>query len=126
MALDDGLVSVKQWWTPASRDPCPVPVDRLVAYVLDREGGNWLGTSILRNCYKNWLLKDRLLRVQAQTIERNGMGIPLYTAAETETDLTAGLGMATLWRAGEAAGSAVPFGATLKLVGVEGVLPDAL
>ena len=41
-------------------------------------------------------------------------------------ELTAtGSGMATSWRAGEAAGSAIPFSATLKLRGVEGTLPDA-
>lgn len=126
VAADGGLVAIKQYWTAIDREPQPIPVNHLVAYIHAKEGGNWLGTSILRNCYKNWLLKDRLLRVQAQTIERNGMGIPLYTAAETETDLTKGLGMATSWRAGEAAGSAVPFGASLKLVGVEGTLPDAM
>lgn len=126
VASDGGLISIQQYWTRLDREPKPIPVDHLVAYIHAKEGANWLGTSILRNCYKNWLLKDRLLRVQAQTIERNGMGIPLYTAAETETDLTKGLGMATSWRAGEAAGSAVPFGATLKLVGVEGTLPDAM
>jgi hypothetical protein len=125
VAPDGGLVAIKQWWTTADRRPEPIPVNRLVAYIHAREGGNWLGTSILRNCYKNWLLKDRLLRVQAQTIERNGMGIPLYTGNETETDLSAGLSMATKWRAGEAAGSAIPFGSSLKLVGVEGTLPDA-
>jgi hypothetical protein len=125
VAPDGGLISIKQWWTKTDTAPQPIPVDRLVAYVHDREGGNWLGQSILRPAYKNWLIKDRLLRVQAQTIERNGMGIPLYRAAETETDLSAGLGMATSWRAGEAAGSAVPFGADLVLRGVEGTLPDA-
>jgi hypothetical protein len=125
VAPDGGLISIQQYWTATNREPEPIPVNHLVAYIHAKEGGNWLGTSILRNCYKNWLLKDRLLRVQAQTIERNGMGIPLYTAAETETDLSKGLNMATSWRAGEAAGSAVPYGATLKLVGVEGTLPDA-
>jgi hypothetical protein len=120
-----GSISIKQWWTKTDTVPQAIPVNRLVAYVHDREGGNWLGQSILRPAYKNWLIKDRLLRVQAQTIERNGMGIPLYKAAETETDLSAGLGMATSWRAGEAAGSAVPFGADLVLRGVEGTLPDA-
>jgi len=126
VAADGGLVAIKQYWTQTDREPRPIPVNHLVAYIHAKEGGNWLGTSILRNCYKNWLLKDRLLRVQAQTIERNGMGIPLYKAAETETDLSKGLGMATAWRAGEAAGSAVPFGADLVLRGVEGTLPDAM
>jgi len=126
VATDGGLVYIKQYWTQLNTEPKPITVDRLVAYVYDREGGNWLGTSVLRRCYKNWLIKDRLLRVQAQTIERNGMGVPLYTAAETETELATGLGMAQAWRSGEAAGAAIPFGADLKLRGVEGELPDAL
>lgn len=127
VAPDGGLVSITQWWTQADTKPKPIPVDRLVAYIHEREGGNWLGSSVLRSAYKNWLLKDRLLRVQAQTIERNGMGIPLYKGQEGASgdDLAAGKAMATAWRAGEAAGSAVPFGADLVLRGVEGTLPDA-
>jgi hypothetical protein len=120
VARDGGLVSLEQWGTSK-----PIPVDRLVAYVLDREGGNWLGQSILRTCYKNWLLKDRLLRVQVQTIERNGMGVPLYEGAEGEKDLSKGLEMAKAWRSGDASGAAVPHGANLLLRGVEGDLPDA-
>ncbi|TDB78748.1 hypothetical protein E1091_19625, partial [Micromonospora fluostatini] len=77
-APDGGLVSVLQYSSRTGGRAQPIPVSRLVAYVLDREGGNWLGRSVLRSCYKNWLIKDRLLRVQAQTIERNGMGVPLY------------------------------------------------
>ena len=42
-------------------------VDRLVMYVNDREGGNWLGQSLLRPAYKFWLLKDRLLRVMRRS-----------------------------------------------------------
>jgi Protein of unknown function (DUF935) len=127
VAPDGGLVSITQWWTKTDARPQPIPVDRLVAYVHDREGGNWLGNSLLRPAYKHWLIKDRLLRVQAQTIERNGMGIPLYKAQEgaSSDDITKGAAMAQAWRAGEAAGSAVPFGADLVLRGVEGTLPDA-
>jgi uncharacterized protein DUF935 len=128
VAPDGGLISIKQYWTRLDREPEPIPVNHLVAYIHAKEGGNWLGTSILRNCYKNWLLKDRLLRVQAQTIERNGMGVPLYKDGpdgSTES-MAKGLAMATSWRAGEAAGSAVPHEADLVLRGVEGTLPDAM
>jgi hypothetical protein len=125
VAPDGGLVSIRQWPPPAGGSQKPIPVGRLVAYVHDREGGNWLGQSLLRPAYKHWLIKDRLLRVQAQTIERNGMGVPLYKAAEGEQDLSAGLNMAKAWRAGESAGSATPFGADMVLRGVEGTLPDA-
>lgn len=135
VAADGGLVSIEQQANTGSSDlfspsrgvggNVVIPVNRLVAYVHDREGGNWLGNSLIRAAYKHWLIKDRLLRVQAQTIERNGMGVPLYEGAENEDDLTAGRGLATAWRSGEAAGAAIPNGASLTLRGVDGTLPDA-
>jgi ATP-dependent protease ClpP protease subunit len=70
------------------RRAAPLPVNRLVAYVLEREGGNWLGQSLLRSAYKNWLLKDRALRTWSTSIDRNGIGIPDYEAAENETSST--------------------------------------
>ncbi|MEU4781036.1 hypothetical protein [Micromonospora sp. NPDC023633] len=126
VADDGGLVSITQFSSKIGERQRPIPVDRLVAYVLEREGSNWLGRSVLRGCYKNWLIKDRLLRVDAQTIERNGMGIPLYKGGKGETDLTKGATMAQQWRSGESAGAAVPEGADLVLRGVEGDLPQAL
>lgn len=123
---DGGLVSIRQYgMADPDRLGVEIPVDRLVAYVNDREGGNWVGTSLLRPAYKNWLIKDRLLRVQAQTIERNGMGLPVYTAAESEKSLDAGLKIAQQARSGDTAGAALPSGAKLDLKGVDGHLPDA-
>jgi phage gp29-like protein len=123
---DGGLISIEQWGNPDGRNRPPViPVNRLVAYVHEMEGGNWLGQSILRTCYKNWLIKDRMLRVGAQTIERNGMGVPLYKGAPGEANLDKGLAMAKAWRSGDAAGAAVPNEADLVLRGVDGNLPDA-
>lgn len=125
VAADGGLVSIEQYGMIGQTEAVTIPVDRLVAYVNEREGGNWMGTSLLRTCYKNWLIKDRLLRVQAQTVERNGMGVPLYKGAPGEENLSKGLDMAKAWRGGDAAGAAVPDGADLLLRGVEGDLPDA-
>lgn len=125
VAEDGGLVSLTQWPPMAGKPSMPIPVSRLVAYIHEQEGANWIGRSLLRPAYKHWLIKDRLLRVQAQTIERNGMGVPLYKGAPGEEDLSKGLAMAKAWRGGEAAGSAVANEADLLLRGVEGDLPDA-
>lgn len=125
VAEDGGLVSIEQnspFSGPSSSRT--IPVKQLVAYVLDKEGANWLGTSLLRSAYKNWLLKDMLLRVQAQSGERNGMGVPVYTGAPGEQSLEAGQKIATSYRAGSNAGAAIPFGAQLALQGVTGTLPD--
>lgn len=126
VAADGGLESIEQFATAGSGSASvTIPVSRLVAYTNDREAGNWLGSSLLRPAYKNWLIKDRLLRVQAQTIERNGMGVPLYKAGPSEKNLDAGRKLAQDWRSGEAAGAAVPDGADLLLRGVDGNLPNA-
>jgi hypothetical protein len=124
-ARDGGLISVEQYPVAGEFRNAVIPVDRLVAYVHDQESGGWLGRSLLRPGYKNWLLKDRLLRVQTTTIERNGMGIPVYEGAEHEQDLTEGRKIAAAYRAGTDSGAAIPNTARLRLLGVEGNLPDA-
>ncbi|MFK0005481.1 hypothetical protein ACIQTZ_00360 [Paenarthrobacter sp. NPDC090520] len=132
VAPDGGLVSIQQ------HNGKPMGIERLVVYVNDREGGNWLGQSILRPAYKNWLLKDRALRVQAQTLDRNGMGIPVYKASKIHDSVTgedrvsrenkeldAGLKLAKGLRSGDNSGGAIPNEAELELKGVTGTLPDA-
>lgn len=137
VAADGGLISIEQHPAKIGDGPVqPLPVSRLVVYVNDREGGNWAGMSLLRMIYKNWLIKDRLLRTQTQTIDRNGMGIPKYTASEiatgtndaeakAEAELEAGEEIAEGMRAGDNSGVAIPHGAELELMGVTGSLPDA-
>jgi hypothetical protein len=134
VARDGGLVSIEQKSTSSVPGVLTaaslrnagggIPITRLVGYVLDREGGNWTGISLLRPAYKNWLLKDRALRTWSISIDRNGTGIPLYTAAEKEANLDAGEGLATSVRSGDNAGGAIPYGAKLELLGVTGQLPD--
>ncbi|TAK32344.1 MAG: DUF935 family protein [Myxococcaceae bacterium] len=130
VADDGGLVSIEQWpspTTPAHRLglPTTIPVSRLVMYTNDREAGDWRGTSLLRSAYKHWVLKDRFLRLQAIAFERNGVGVPRYTGAPKETDLSKGEKLAQDWRSGSNAGAAIPYGAMLDLVGVSGAIPDA-
>lgn len=120
VARDGGLESIEQ-----RGGAQPIPVERLVAYVNEREGANWAGVSLLRPAYKHWAIKDRLLRVQAQTIERNGMGVPVYTDGPKNNYMEKGLRMAQDYRSGENAGASVPNGADLTLRGVQGSVPDA-
>lgn len=124
VARDGGLVSIEQYGLSLGGSGATLPVNRLVAYVLEREGGNWLGQSLLRSAYKNWLLKDRGLRTWATSIDRNGIGIPDYEAAAGETSLDAGLKITTDMRSGDNSGVARPSGSKLQLLGVQGQLPD--
>lgn len=120
VARDGGLETIEQYGSDT-----PIPVSRLVAYVNEREAANWVGTSLLRPAYKHWAIKDRLLRVQAQTIERNGMGVPVYTDGPRNEFMTEGAKLAQDYRSGENAGASIPYQSELTLRGVEGSLPDA-
>lgn len=136
VALDGGLEWIDQPGVLVG--PVRIPADRLLVYVHDKEGGNWLGQSLLRPAFKFWLLKDRALRTQATSLDRNGNGVPIYTAADQpeginmvdrvarqQEEIDAGTALAQALRAGENSGAAIPFGAKLEMRGVQGVLPNA-
>lgn len=132
VALDGGLMSIEQM-APASTAkvmfgpaPLKIPIGRLVVYTRDMEPGQWVGNSLLRPSYKHWLLKDELIRYQAVAIRRNGMGVPIATSPEgaTQDDVSYLARMAQNYQGGSNSGGALPPGADLKLLGVQGNLPD--
>jgi hypothetical protein len=131
VARDGGLESIQQYPSGFPGEPVLGPVidvSRLVMYVNEREGGAWAGQSLLRPSYGPWYLKQDAMRTHAVSIRRNGMGIPVGEAPEgagkTQIDEIAKAAQAL--RAGEYAGGAVPHGGKIRLLGVEGSLPDVL
>lgn len=126
VAKDGGLLFFKQDLT----DTKPIPVDRCLWYVWDKEGANWAGRSLMRSCYQPWLLKDRLLRVDAIRHERNGMGVPIIEmdkdAKFTGPQMNSLQALAESYKIAESNGGALPPGAHLRLVGVEGAVSDVL
>lgn len=104
-----------------------IDADRLLAYLWDTEDdGDWIGKSMLRPCLRDWLVKDALIRVDAAKHQRNAMGVPWFevdpNASDGQVEELAQI--AQEWRAGEAAGGAGP--GKLRLVGVDGQLPDTV
>jgi hypothetical protein len=127
-----GLEWVRQW---QSRNlvldqygrPAPIPVSGLAVYVWEQEAGNWLGRSMLRACYRDWLAKDDLIRGNLTKMRRNGMGIP--TARQTDQSATGqalkdATRIAQAWRVGDEAAVGLPYGTDITLKGVEGSIPD--
>lgn len=136
---DGGLSSIEQFGRAGVSGGVKIPVKRLVAFVHEREGANWLGESILRAAYKMWILKDRVLRIQALTAERNGLGLPVFTVGTPpegegvtfeklvdwlDGEIKRGLKIAKEARSGDAAGVAVGPGSSFDFKGVQGKLPD--
>ena len=128
VADDGGLESIEQDASGVGKrsDSPKIPVSRLVAYCFDDMGGLWHGRSILRPAYKNWKIKDELLRLELNTLDRNGMGVPVYTGSDLtndpEGDLERGQEIVEGFRSGETAGASIPFGAKLEVKGTSGQL----
>lgn len=128
VADDGGLESIEQRAT-GMYGKTVIPIRRLVAYVFDDVGSQWVGTSIFRPAYKHWRLKDELLIKQMQTVDRNGMGVPVVTVSEfsdnPDQDLSYAEEIATAFRGGEAAGVALKAGMKFELKGVSGQIQSA-
>jgi hypothetical protein len=120
IADDGGLISIVQGNVALSFnqiDRIPeVPVDRLVGYIWEQEGASWVGRSMLRDCYKNWLVKDRLIRVDAINHERAG-GVPYGIAApgSTADEVRALNELMSEFKVGEMSGAAVPAGTEVHI-----------
>lgn len=122
VARDGGLESIEQT-NPEGADNIVIPVDRLVFYTHKKEGADWTGRSILRQAYKHWLIKDVLLRLDAQAAERNSMGIPTiyYTDEGQKAEAQE---QSSALRAGATAGLALHTSMRLEIVGTSGSTVD--
>jgi hypothetical protein len=104
-----------------------IEAERLLPYLWDTEDdADWVGTSMLRPCLRDWLVKDALIRVDAAKHQRNGMGVPWFEVDPNASDKQVKelAVIAEQWRASEASGGAGPGKLTLK--GVDGDLPDTI
>jgi hypothetical protein len=113
------------------RDPKQGPYvdlteDRLVSYIWDREGADWAGRSLLVGIKDMWEQKYRLLSANTQMMVRFA-GVPIATTTDPnikEDAHTAASEMAQAIHAGYGAGGALPFGMDMKVLGIEGSVPD--
>lgn len=121
---DGGLAGVTQ--NPVKGfEPVQIGVDRLVMHTHRKEGADWWGRSVMRTAYKHWLLKDIFIKLDAQAVERNSMGVPVgkYAQPEQKAELEEQL---QAFRAGEHAYLILPEGCTVELMGVSGSTVDVI
>lgn len=62
---------------PDGSQTVSIPGKNLVIFTYRKEGDNYEGISVLRSCYKNYYIKDKLYRFDAIKHERQGVGIPV-------------------------------------------------
>jgi hypothetical protein len=90
-----------------------------------QEAGSWVGRSMLRSMYREWLVKDRTIRVAAINLERAG-GVPVIEGPDGASDgqLRELAQMARQFKVSEGGGGAIPFGSKLHLAGANA--PNAI
>jgi hypothetical protein len=96
--------------------------ERLIPFVYWPDASRrWLGRSLLRPLYRNWLCKDVLIRVDVTNHERAG-GVPWIETDERYqgNDLEDLQRLAAEFRVDEEGGAALPPGALLRLAKVAG------
>ena len=93
-----------------------IPAESLVPFIFQQEGMSWTGRSMMRDCYRDWLIKDRDLRVEAVNHERAG-GVPYAEGPQGATDdeIISLNQLMQQFRIGENAGMAVPFGTKVNI-----------
>lgn len=53
-----------------------IPIEKLVVFVLEQEGGDMRGISLLRSAYQHYYYKSTLYKIDAIQKERHGIGVP--------------------------------------------------
>jgi len=96
-----------------------IPASKISLFVLDQEGNDFEGISILRSAYKHWFIKDNVYKVDAIAHERFGIGVPTMQLPEgwNPTDKTAAETICEEYRAGEKAGVVLPPGYVFSVSG---------
>lgn len=62
-----------------------IPGHNLLLFTFRKEGDNYAGISVLRSCYKNYYIKDKLYKFDAVKHERQGVGIPVIYLPKNAT-----------------------------------------
>jgi len=61
-----------------------LPIDRSLIWSYNSKFGNWYGESLLKACYKNWFIKDNMLKFANIAFERFGAPILLGVAKDVK------------------------------------------
>lgn len=81
--LDNDTPITQFRWFAGS--PVPIPKNKSIVYSHNMRFGNWYGTSQLRRVRKNWLLKDPVLKMWVNGVDK--FGTPLVAAMVPDGDL---------------------------------------
>lgn len=88
-----------------------IPWDKLILFVVNQEGDNYQGVSVLRPAYKHWYIKQNLEKFEAIKHQKQGVGVPLIYLPKgaTEKDKEAALTIVEKFKTNEQSGVVMPW-----------------
>jgi hypothetical protein len=103
-----------------------VPAEKIAYFVNDMEGAYFYGRSVLRAAYQHWYMKSQIYRIDAISIERNGLGVPTIKQGPTVSaeDRKAAQQWVEMLAAHESTGLSLPNGWDFLLTGISGRVRD--
>jgi hypothetical protein len=105
-----------------------IPIQKLLIFTHDEDGGDLFGKSMLRSAYPHWFYIQHLYKVDAIQKERHGIGVPYgkLPPGYTDKDRDAAFEMVTNLRTNEKAGVVFPEGYEFGFLKVEGNMVNTL
>jgi hypothetical protein len=103
-----------------------VPAEKIAYFVNDMEGAYFYGRSVLRAAYQHWYIKSQIYRIDAISIERNGLGVPTIKQGQNVSaeDRKAAQNWVQMLAAHESTGLSLPNGWEFALTGISGRVRD--
>jgi len=103
-----------------------VPAEKIAYFVNDMEGAYFYGRSVLRAAYQHWYIKSQIYRIDAISIERNGLGVPTIKQGPNVSaeDRKAAQNWVQMLAAHESTGLSLPNGWDFGLTGISGRVRD--
>lgn len=125
-----GPVSIEQRVQDANgrQRVATIPIDKLIVFTYDKQGGDLEGQSLLRTAYKHWYYKENLYKIDGIQKERHGLGVPTIELPPnaTKEDKEAAMEMLQNIRTNQSSGFVKPPGWIIEFAEVHGNLVDAL
>lgn len=118
----DGLPDFTQVAGTQQVQPIEIPINEVLMFVFEMEGGDLRGTSILRSAYPHFYYKSVLYKIDAIQKERHSIGIPQVRLLEgfSDADKKAAINMVRNIRTNEHAYVVLPPRWELSFLSVEG------
>lgn len=99
-----------------------IPQAKLIIFTHMKEGDNVEGISLLRFIYKDWYMKDSLIKVNGISLERLGSGIPViqFGDSTSEIDKASARTILRQLRANEESYLEVPVDGSIEMLDMKG------